>query len=380
MDRSLAARSLVGRAGVTLPRRGARRRRAARTIGLPGAHAIRRAGSAALSFVAAHRRLRVLLIGVLVAIPLLLGGWLLLRHSPLVSVHEVRVSGVHGPQAAEIDAALTAAAMGMSTLDVHPAALRAAVERFHVVSAVKAIASFPHGLHIEVSEQPAVAALLVAGARTAVAANGVALGGDLVTSALPTVAGYTLPEPGHRVDGPNVLAALAILGAAPAPLAHHVTRAYAGPEGITVVMGDGLLVYFGNASRPHAKWLSLARVLADPSSAGASYIDVRLPARPAAGFPAGVSPPGATTTGGETSSAELSGNSESTIAALAAGLSAGTGSSGAAAATSAAPAEAASAPASEPPAQAGGGAGEPAAAEAQATGAETQGGGTTAGG
>ncbi len=188
--------------------------------------------------------------------------------------------------------------MGMSTLDVHPAALRAAVARFHVVSEVKALASFPHGLHIEVSEQPAVAALLVAGARTAVAANGVVLGSDLVTSSLPTVARLHAARAGTRAWTARTCSPrCAILGAAPAPLARHVTRVYAGAEGITVVMGNGLLAYFGNASRPHAKWLSLARVLADPSSAGASYIDVRLPARPAAGFPAGVTPPAAT--GGE---------------------------------------------------------------------------------
>ena len=48
-------------------------------------------------------------------------------------------------------------------------------------------------------------------------------------------------------------------------------------------MRDGLLVYFGDDARPHAKWLALARVLADPSSDGSRYVDVRLPERPAAG-------------------------------------------------------------------------------------------------
>jgi cell division protein FtsQ len=52
-------------------------------------------------------------------------------------------------------------------------------------------------------------------------------------------------------------------------------------------MRDGMLVYFGDETRPHAKWASLAAVLSDPSSAGASYVDVRLPERPAARVPAG---------------------------------------------------------------------------------------------
>ncbi len=104
----------------------------------------------------------------------------------------------------------------------------------------------------------------------------------------------TIPAPGERVSGASLLAALTVLGAAPAPLAKHVERVFVAAKGLTVAMRNGLLVYFGDASRPHAKWLSLARVLADSSSAGASYVDVRLPGRPAAGFPAGVTRPDAT--------------------------------------------------------------------------------------
>ncbi len=89
-------------------------------------------------------------------------------------------------------------------------------------------------------------------------------------------------------------------------------------------MRSGLLAYFGDASRPHAKWLSLARVLADSSCAGASYVDVRLPERPAAGFPPGVAPPASA--GSQT---EQANSAESTVAALAAGLSgSGGGASG----------------------------------------------------
>ncbi len=109
-------------------------------------------------------------------------------------------------------------------------------------------------------------------------------------------------------------------------------------------MRNGLLVYFGDDRRPHAKWLSLARVLADPSSAGASYVDVRLPERPAAGFPAGVSPSAAGTAGTAPTSGEQATGSESTIAALAAGLTAEHGG----VASASAGAQAVGAPASEP--------------------------------
>jgi hypothetical protein len=132
-----------------------------------------------------------------------------------------------------------------------------------------------------------------------------------------------VPAPGTRLHGPTLLAELSVLGAAPAPLAKHVERMFMGPKGLTAAMRNGLLVYFGDATRPHAKWLSLARVLADSSSTGAAYIDVRLPSRPAAGFPAGVTPPDASeaTSSGPT---EALGSQESAVAALAAGLSSGT--------------------------------------------------------
>jgi cell division protein FtsQ len=269
-----------------------------------------------------HRRLRIALLIALVALPLLAGGWLLLRKSSFTAVEHVRVSGLHGPQARAIETALTGAAEHMSTLDVRPAALRAAVASFPVVRTVRAIPSFPHGLRIEVIEQLPVAALTVNGARTAVAADGVVLGPALLSSSLPALGGVYEPLPGQHVQGPNLLAALTVLGAAPKPLAKLATRVFtsSGGQGLTVAMHSGLLVYFGDASRPHAKWLSLARVLADPSSAGASYIDVRLPERPAAGFAAGTAPPESTA-----STAVQTTTPESTVAALAAGLKATAG-------------------------------------------------------
>jgi cell division protein FtsQ len=248
------------------------------------------AGVARGSFqaIARHRRLRVASLAVLVALPLLAGGWLALRKSSFVAVEHVHVRGLEGPQAQAIEAALDGAASHMSTLAVNAAALRAAVASFPVVRSVSAIPSFPHGLRIEVIEQLPVAALTIAGQRTALAADGVVLGPGLITGSLPALSEGQgiVPQVGGHVQGASLLAELAILGAEPKPLARFDARVFTGSrgEGLTVAMRDGLLVYFGDATRPHAKWLSLARVLADPSSAGATYIDVRVPERPAAGF------------------------------------------------------------------------------------------------
>jgi cell division protein FtsQ len=271
--------------------------------------------------IARHRRLRIALLTMLVALPLLAGGWLLLRKSSFTAVEHVKVSGLHGPQAQAIEAALNGAASHMSTLDVHTAALRAAVASFPVVSAVRATPSFPHGLRIEVIEQLPVAALTIAGTRTAVAADGVVLGPALLSSSLPALSesqGTTSisPQPGQRVQGESLLAELTVLGAAPRPLTRFVARVYTAPggQGLTVAMRNGLLVYFGDAARPHAKWTALARVLADSTSAGAVYIDVRVPERPAAGFSSAGAPAASTTSTGQATTLE------STVAALAAGL------------------------------------------------------------
>jgi cell division protein FtsQ len=282
---------------------------------------------AVASFAWQRLLLRIALLAALIAIPLLGGGWLWFRQSSFVAVQHVQIVGVQGADAPAVEAALTRAAHGMSTLDVNAGALSAAVAQLRIVRSVRAIPRFPHGLHIEVSEQLPVASLTAAGVHTAVAADGVVLGPALLSGSLPTVSASTIPAVGHRVTGASLLASLTVLCAAPAPLAKHVERVFTGAEGLTVAMRNGLLVYFGDDSRPLAKWLSLARVLADSGSAGASYIDVRLPGRPAAGFPAGVTPPDASATSAATgagSGEEQLANSESTIAALAAGLSSGT--------------------------------------------------------
>jgi cell division protein FtsQ len=268
-----------------------------------------------------HRSLRIALLAALIALPLLAGGWLALRSSPLASVEHVRVAGVQGPDAPAIETALKGAARHMSTLNVSPSALRAAVAPFHLVRAVRAIPSFPHGLRIDVVEQLPVAALTVGGERTAVAADGVVLGPALLSGSLPMLSGSAFATPtGRRVHDGTLLGALTVLGDAPAPLARQIKNVYTGPEGLTVVMRSGLLAYFGDATLPHAKWLSLARVLADSSAAGAAYVDVRLPERPAAGFSGGVVP--------ETSAAASEPGSvsdPSTAAELAAGLTAAVG-------------------------------------------------------
>jgi cell division protein FtsQ len=251
---------------------------------------------------------------------LLGGGWLWLRGSSLVSVRHVRISGLQGPEAEQIRTALDGAAKHMTTLDFNPGALHSAVASFAVVSGLRVSTSFPHTVRIAVTERLPVAVLDAGGQRTAVAADGTVLGPALLSGSLPSVNGSTALSAGKRIHEAGVLADVAVLGAAPQPLMPYIARVFAGAEGLTVAMHNGLLVYFGNATRPHAKWLSLARVLASPSSAGAVYVDVRLPERPAAGFSSASSSSSTSSASTASSSAATpgqAGGAEATTAALA---------------------------------------------------------------
>ncbi len=266
------------------------------------------------------------------ALPSLGGAWLWLRDSPLVAVREVRVAGVRGPEAIAIRDALERAATGMTTMRFSVAALRAAVSGYPIVASIQARTSFPHGVSIQVRERVPVAVLVAPGERSALAADGTALGPGLASAALPTIAVKGVPAPGRPVAEAAPLAAATLLGAAPPALLRYVARVYEGTEGMTAQMRDGLLVYFGAASLPHAKWLSLARVLGSPTAAGAVYVDVRLPSRPAAGF--AFTPPARASA----TSASRIGGADPAAAALAERLAQSTG-AGSSAGTTAAAAE-----------------------------------------
>ncbi|HTA36738.1 MAG TPA: FtsQ-type POTRA domain-containing protein [Solirubrobacteraceae bacterium] len=395
MDRSFAGRLGIGgltgrpvRSARPRSRAGARQAPASRRLGGGFDRALAQlwrlpvlaghGAAAAWAFVSARRRLRIAAIVALIAMPLLAGGWLWFRGSSLVAVNSVRVSGVHGADASQIDAALTAAARRMSTLDVDTAALRAAVAAYPIVSNVRVSTSFPHAMRIDVIEQPAVAAIDVDGVKTAVASDGDVLGPAHVSGALPTLTAKIQLSAGERVRNHSLLAALSVLGAAPAALAKDVQSAYSGAKGLTLVLSGGVRAYFGDATRPHAKWISLARVLADSSSAGASYIDVRMPERPAAGFPAGVTPPALNSSEAEQDNSGATPSSSESSAALAEGLDAavGGGSTTTASGTATAPSESeASSSGSSEPSSSGGTEEASSAAASEASGASGAAGG-----
>jgi cell division protein FtsQ len=66
-------------------------------------------------------------------------------------------------------------------------------------------------------------------------------------------------------------------------LRERIQRLWSGPRGLTLDLKDGPDLVFGSGTDAHRKWAAALRVLADPSSQGATYLDLRVPERVAAG-------------------------------------------------------------------------------------------------
>ena len=217
------------------------------------------------------------------AVAVLVGGWFWFRDSSLVAVKRVTVIGASGPEAARIRSALTAAARGSTTLDVQMSKLHRAVSPYPVVKDLDVSTQFPHGLRIRVVEQIPVAVLVAGPRRIAVAGDGTVLRDVRPSSSLPEVSVRALPH-GSRLEDRGALAAVSVLGAAPYQLLSHIGSFTKDPtHGIVVELRQGPNLYFGDPTLLSPKWTAAAGVLADSGSAGASYIDVVNPERPAAG-------------------------------------------------------------------------------------------------
>ncbi len=209
-------------------------------------------------------------------------AWLWVRDSSLVAVQQVTVSGVYGPDAGQIRAVLTTAARNMTTLDVRVSQLRTAVAPYPVVRDLHVSTQFPHGMRIHVVELLPVGALLAGGRSIAASGDGTLLP-DVSPASLPTIPVGSFPGGSHVTERP-ALDALTLLAGAPSRLGSRISQvASTPPHGLGAQLRNGPSIYFGDVSDLAAKWIAATEVLADPGSAGATYIDVSDPARPVAG-------------------------------------------------------------------------------------------------
>jgi cell division protein FtsQ len=256
---------------------------AGRLRSLPRVPRLSQVGDRARALLASKRLRRRLL--VLAAALLVLGSgyqfWL--RDSSLVAVEEVTVTGLSTSDAERVRIALAGAGRDMTTLHVDHEALERAVAGFPVVRELEVTTDFPHGLRIHVVEHVPAAIAVGDGGRVAVAGDGTILSGIRVEGRLPIVEveGSLGVE---QLRDPTALASAAIAGSAPSALRGRLEEvAVDGDLGQVARLREGPELVFGDASRVRAKWAAAARVLADLEASGATYIDVRIPGRPAVG-------------------------------------------------------------------------------------------------
>jgi cell division protein FtsQ len=205
------------------------------------------------------------------------------RDSSFVRAERVSVTGLSTKDAKTLRRALVAAASSMTTLHVDHDRLEQVVAGYPVVRDLRVSADFPHSLRIQVVEHRPAAIAVTGGTRVPVAGDGTILRGLPVPGKLPEVQvrGALPPE---RLRDPRALRFARIAGGAPAALSSRLATVREEKErGLVVEMREGPLLIFGALTRVRDKWAAAARVLADPEAQGATYIDVRLPERPAAG-------------------------------------------------------------------------------------------------
>ncbi len=93
----------------------------------------------------------------------------------------------------------------------------------------------------------------------------------------------TVTPGGTTLSGTPLQEAELLADAPPALLSRIASTQFSSSHGLTAALRAGPQLYFGDAGRLTAKWNSAVAVLANSSSAGAGYIDVSDPSRPAAG-------------------------------------------------------------------------------------------------
>ncbi len=218
---------------------------------------------------------------------LALGG-LWFRDSSFAQVERVSITGSTSSEAAQVRDALTSVGEGMSTLHLDRQALDDAVKPFASVAGLRVRTDFPHDLRIEVLEHAPVAAVESGGGRVAATGSGLVLTGVRADD-LPTVLNKA-PLAEGRFRDKHTLAALAVAAAAPPALRARAEKLWWGDDGVALDLRDGPELIFGGGEAARVKWTAAARVLADESSAGAAYLDLRVPKLVAAGGVGPVTP------------------------------------------------------------------------------------------
>lgn len=223
--------------------------------------------------------LALIALGLLVV---LASAWLLVRNSHVVAVQQVRVVGLDGYYDKGARKAVVAEAKTMTTMNVSEDDLANAVGQYLDVADLRVDADYPHKLTIFVSVRRPVAAIKAGGRIVAVTGDGLVLESTRSLTSLPRIDAGSVIRDG-RVGDPKSAQALSVLGAAPDVLLRRVKQVDWQKRGLVLTLEKGVKLRFGDAGDAAAKWRAAAAVLASPAAKGATYIDLRIPDRPAIG-------------------------------------------------------------------------------------------------
>lgn len=225
------------------------------------------------------RRAPIVLVALLLA---LAGAFVALRDSSTFAVERVTVRGASGPDAPKVEDALRRTALEMTTLNADGDRLRKAVDAFPTVQGVELDRDLPNGMTVTVLEDRPVAVVETGGRRVPLAADGRLLRGATPPEDVPTLEIEGTP-PGSRIKDPKGRRLVALVAAAPSALRRRALHASLTDKGLTLEMDRGPELIFGTPEDLQGKWKAVARVLADPTAEGATYVDVRVPERAVAG-------------------------------------------------------------------------------------------------
>ena len=231
-----------------------------------------------------RRGIALIGLGALAALALL--WWL--ANGPMLAVGDVTVRGYDRPDGDALVAAIDEAASGGTMVSPPVDEIRDAAAAFPWVASVSVQRDWPRGVAVEVTmARPAAVAAAAGGEPAVVAASGRVLGpvpedaglGWLRVPSPPPAAGYALPEADR--------AALDFLAAAPPEAARRVRRLGMDATGaLSGRIDGGPALRLGRPEHLAAKARALGLVLAQVPAedlAAATYIDLRVPQRPAIG-------------------------------------------------------------------------------------------------
>ena len=207
--------------------------------------------------------------------------------SPLLAVREVKLSGAKHTSPSEVEDVV-----GLDSSDnLLLVSTSEIVERMKTLPWVESVSvdrKLPGTVKVSVTERKASALLAVGYQQFTLDDRARVLAAGAVGEGLPVLAGLQMepPEPGERLESPELRGAFDALGALSKRLRADVAAVFAPTvERITFQMSDGIQVRYGAAEDMASKNEVLTGLLRRMRGEGktAFYVDVRVPEVPAVG-------------------------------------------------------------------------------------------------